>query len=74
MALATNPSFHEELLSTIKSWPPIIYSAAPVIAAIEPQLNTSSMTVALKEVGQMVIYVFCHSYFSSTEVPYHVRL
>lgn len=51
VALATNPSFHKELLSTIKSWPPIIYSAAPVISAIEPQLNTSSMTDALKEVG-----------------------
>ncbi|KAL8146419.1 hypothetical protein AgCh_004237 [Apium graveolens] len=49
VALATNPSFHKELLSTIKSWPPIIYSAAPVISAIEPQLNTSSMTDALKE-------------------------
>lgn len=49
VALATNPPFHKELLSTIKSWPPIIYSAAPVISAIEPQLNTSSMTDALKE-------------------------
>ncbi|PKI63407.1 hypothetical protein CRG98_016212, partial [Punica granatum] len=49
VALATNPSFHKELLSTVKSWPSTIYSALPVISAIEPQLNTSSMTDALKE-------------------------
>lgn len=50
VALATNPSFHKDLLSTVKSWPPMIYSALPVISAIEPQLNTSSMTDVLKEV------------------------
>lgn len=50
VALATNPSFHENLLSTVKSWPPMIYSALPVVSAIEPQLNTSSMTDPLKEV------------------------
>ncbi|KAK5803468.1 vacuolar protein sorting-associated protein 41 homolog isoform X2 [Gossypium arboreum] len=49
VALATNPSFHKDLLSTVKSWPRVIYSALPVISAIEPQLNTSSMTDALKE-------------------------
>ncbi|GKV16606.1 hypothetical protein SLEP1_g27228 [Rubroshorea leprosula] len=49
VALATNPSFHKDLLSTVKTWPPVIYSALPVISAIEPQLNTSSMTEALKE-------------------------
>lgn len=49
VALATNPSFHHELLSTVKSWPRAIYSSSPVISAIEPQLNTSSMTDALKE-------------------------
>ncbi|XP_047319698.1 vacuolar protein sorting-associated protein 41 homolog [Impatiens glandulifera] len=49
VALATNPSFHQTLLSTIKSWPPAIYSALPVISAIEPQLNASSATDALKE-------------------------
>lgn len=49
VALATNPSFHRELLSTVKSWPQAIYSSSPVIQAIEPQLNTSSMTDALKE-------------------------
>lgn len=50
VALATNPSFHKELLSTVKSWPPALYSSLPVISAIEPQLNTSSMTDSLKEV------------------------
>lgn len=40
-----------DLLSTIKSWPPVIYSVMPVIAVIEPQLNSSSMTDALKEVN-----------------------
>lgn len=62
VALATNPSFHKELLSTVKSWPPVIYSALPVISAIEPQLNTSSMTDALKEVTMVFLYLiygFC---------------
>ncbi|CAI9778370.1 unnamed protein product [Fraxinus pennsylvanica] len=49
VALATNPYFHKDLLSTVKSWPPVIYSVLPVISAIEPQLSTSSMTDALKE-------------------------
>eukprot|EP00262_Sarcandra_glabra_P009102 TRINITY_DN2309_c2_g1_i1.p1 TRINITY_DN2309_c2_g1~~TRINITY_DN2309_c2_g1_i1.p1 ORF type:complete len:953 (+),score=199.24 TRINITY_DN2309_c2_g1_i1:130-2988(+) len=49
VALATNPSFHKDILSIVKSWPPVIYSALPVISAIEPQLNTSSMTDTLKE-------------------------
>ncbi|KAJ3692977.1 hypothetical protein LUZ60_012072 [Juncus effusus] len=49
VALATNPSYHNLLLSTIKSWPPTLYPALPVISAIEPQLDTSSMTDALKE-------------------------
>ncbi|KEH29938.1 putative chromatin regulator PHD family [Medicago truncatula] len=49
VALATNQSFHNDLLSTVKSWPSVIYSALPVISAIEPQLNTSSMTDSLKE-------------------------
>ncbi|XP_075513089.1 LOW QUALITY PROTEIN: vacuolar protein sorting-associated protein 41 homolog [Primulina tabacum] len=49
VALATNTSFHKDLLSTVKSWPPVIYSALPIISAIEPQLNTSSMTGELKE-------------------------
>ncbi|XP_027340722.1 vacuolar protein sorting-associated protein 41 homolog isoform X3 [Abrus precatorius] len=49
VALATSPSFHKDLLSTIKSWPSVIYSALHVISAIEPQLNTSSMTDSLRE-------------------------
>ncbi|PKA65181.1 Vacuolar protein sorting-associated protein 41 like [Apostasia shenzhenica] len=49
VALATNPSFHNVLLSTVKSWPPTIYSPLTVISAIEPQLSTSSMIDLLKE-------------------------
>ncbi|KAJ0714190.1 putative chromatin regulator PHD family [Helianthus annuus] len=49
VALATIPSSHKDLLTAVKSWPPAIYSALPVIAAIEPQLNTSSMSDELKE-------------------------
>ncbi|KAK4441239.1 Vacuolar protein sorting-associated protein 41 [Sesamum alatum] len=49
VALATNTSFHKDLLSIVKTWPPVIYSALPVISAIEPQLNTSSATDDLKE-------------------------
>ncbi|KAK1303126.1 hypothetical protein QJS10_CPB11g02298 [Acorus calamus] len=49
VALATNLSFHKDLLSTVKSWPPVIYSVLPVISAIELQLNTSSETDMLKE-------------------------
>ncbi|KAF3455143.1 hypothetical protein FNV43_RR05591 [Rhamnella rubrinervis] len=49
VALATNSSFHKDLLLTVKSWPRMLYSALPVISAIEPQLNTSSMTDVLKE-------------------------
>jgi len=55
VALATNPSYHKELLSAVKSWPRSVYSALTVISAIEPQLNTSSMTDALKEVS-----IVCH--------------
>ncbi|XP_073011981.1 vacuolar protein sorting-associated protein 41 homolog [Typha latifolia] len=49
VALATNPSSHKLLLSTVKSWPHMLYSSLPVISAIEPQLDTSSMTDSLKE-------------------------
>ncbi|CAL1378642.1 unnamed protein product [Linum trigynum] len=49
VALATNSSFHKDLLSTVKSWPSKVYSATTVIAAIEPQMNASSMSDALKE-------------------------
>ncbi|KAF0912218.1 hypothetical protein E2562_013172 [Oryza meyeriana var. granulata] len=49
VALTSNPSFHELLLTTVKKWPPTLYSASPVISAIETQLNSSSMTDSLKE-------------------------
>jgi hypothetical protein len=35
--------------------PPTLYSASPVISAIEPQLNSSSMADSLKEVGRDII-------------------
>ncbi|KAL2346780.1 hypothetical protein Fmac_000780 [Flemingia macrophylla] len=38
VALATNSSFHKDLSSTVKSWPPVCYSALPVISANETQL------------------------------------
>lgn len=62
VALATNPSFHNDLLSTVKSWPPMIYSALPVISAIETQLNTLSMTDALKEVSEFAYLVIDFNY------------
>ncbi|KAL6499759.1 Vacuolar protein sorting-associated protein 41 [Orobanche gracilis] len=49
VALATNTSFHTDLLKIVKAWPHVIYSSLPIISAIEPQLNTSSSTDALKE-------------------------
>ncbi|MED6206016.1 Vacuolar protein sorting-associated protein 41 [Stylosanthes scabra] len=61
VALATNPAYHKDLLSTVKSWPSVIYSALPVISAIEPQLNTSSMTDSLKE-ALAELYVIAGQY------------
>ncbi|GMH11106.1 hypothetical protein Nepgr_012947 [Nepenthes gracilis] len=49
VALATNPAYHKDLLSVVKSWSPALYSLLPVISAIEPQLKTSSSTDSLKE-------------------------
>ncbi|KAL3620142.1 Vacuolar protein sorting-associated protein 41 [Castilleja foliolosa] len=49
VALATNTSFHKDLLKIVKAWPPVIYSSLPVISAIEPQLNTSSSSNDLIE-------------------------
>ncbi|XP_076944530.1 vacuolar protein sorting-associated protein 41 homolog [Bidens hawaiensis] len=54
VALATIPSSHKDLLSAVKSWPPAIYSALPVIAAIEPQLSTSFMSDELKEASALL--------------------
>lgn len=59
VALATIPSSHKDLLSAVKSWPPAVYSALPVIAAIEPQLNMSSMTDELKEVRANSFVAMC---------------
>ncbi|KAJ1273442.1 hypothetical protein BS78_06G280800 [Paspalum vaginatum] len=61
VALTTNPSFHELLLTTVKNWPPALYSASPVISAIEPQLNSSSMTDSLKE-ALAELYVINNQY------------
>ncbi|XP_074573992.1 vacuolar protein sorting-associated protein 41 homolog [Curcuma longa] len=49
VSLVTNPSFHKLLLTTVKSWPNTLYSSTHVISAIEPQINTSSVTDFLKE-------------------------
>ncbi|GAB4856322.1 Vacuolar protein sorting-associated protein 41, partial [Ancistrocladus abbreviatus] len=49
VALVTSPAYHKDLLLAVKSWPRTIYSALPVISAIEPQLKTSSVTDTLKE-------------------------
>ncbi|XP_057724785.1 vacuolar protein sorting-associated protein 41 homolog isoform X4 [Arachis stenosperma] len=62
VALATNPSYHKDLLFTVKSWPSVIYSALPVISAIEPQLNTSSMTDSLKELMKPELFDFIDKY------------
>ncbi|KAF5195560.1 Vacuolar protein sorting-associated protein 41-like protein, partial [Thalictrum thalictroides] len=62
VALATNPSFHDDLLSTVKSWPSTIYSVLPVISAIEPQLNTSTMTDTLKELMKPELFEFIEKY------------
>ncbi|XP_020674062.1 vacuolar protein sorting-associated protein 41 homolog isoform X2 [Dendrobium catenatum] len=61
VALATNPAFHNVLLSTVRSWPPTIYSSLPVISAIEPQISTSSMTDLLKE-ALAELYVINNQY------------
>lgn len=74
VALATNPSYHKELLSTVKSWPLSVYSALPVISAVEPQLNTSSMTDALKEVSIVchVILRFINIYGFKVVLSFHL--
>ncbi|CAA7391119.1 unnamed protein product [Spirodela intermedia] len=61
VALANNPSSHKDLLSTVKSWPPELYSVLPVISAIEPQLNTPSTTELLKE-ALVELYVINKQY------------
>ncbi|KAG6474149.1 hypothetical protein ZIOFF_068073 [Zingiber officinale] len=49
VSLVTNPSFHKLLLTTVKSWTHTLYSSTNIISAIEPQINTSSVTDFLKE-------------------------
>ena len=70
VALATNPSYHKDLFSTVKSWPSVIYSTLPVISAIEPQLNTPSMTDSLKEVS--LINYICILNLLTIFLHYHV--
>nr|GEV11792.1 vacuolar protein sorting-associated protein 41 homolog [Tanacetum cinerariifolium] len=48
VAVATILSFHKDLLFDVKSWPPAIYSALPVIAAIELQLTTCELPERLR--------------------------
>ncbi|XP_078448521.1 vacuolar protein sorting 41 [Wolffia australiana] len=49
VALANDASFHKELLTTIKTWPPEIYSVLHVISAVETQIKSASATELLKE-------------------------
>lgn len=48
-SLVTNPSYHDQLLTTIKSWPSTIYSVPTIIAPIQLQISTGSKSPALKE-------------------------
>ncbi|XP_020596717.1 vacuolar protein sorting-associated protein 41 homolog [Phalaenopsis equestris] len=59
VALATNPSFHNVLLATVRSWPPTIYSSLPIISAIESQLSTYSTTNLLKEALAELYVINC---------------
>eukprot|EP00252_Welwitschia_mirabilis_P005003 TRINITY_DN1539_c0_g1_i1.p1 TRINITY_DN1539_c0_g1~~TRINITY_DN1539_c0_g1_i1.p1 ORF type:complete len:997 (-),score=210.12 TRINITY_DN1539_c0_g1_i1:238-3228(-) len=49
LALASNSTYHEQLLSIVHSWPSSIYNASTVISAIESQLTMSVVTPALQE-------------------------
>ncbi|KAH7276323.1 hypothetical protein KP509_39G002800 [Ceratopteris richardii] len=48
-ALITNPAFHKQALSIIKTWPSSIYSVAAITTAIELQLSTSIKSPPLQE-------------------------
>ncbi|KAI5078208.1 hypothetical protein GOP47_0005879 [Adiantum capillus-veneris] len=48
-ALITNPAFHKQALSIIKSWPSTIYSVPAITTAIELQLSTSANSPPLQE-------------------------
>ncbi|KAL2623253.1 hypothetical protein R1flu_003458 [Riccia fluitans] len=47
-ALLTNYAYHEQLLTTIRTWPTNLYSHSTIITAIQLQLGTSSTSDALK--------------------------
>ncbi|KAL3690864.1 hypothetical protein R1sor_004515 [Riccia sorocarpa] len=47
-ALLTNYAYHEQLLTTIRTWPSNLYSHSTIITAIQLQLGTSSKSDALK--------------------------
>ncbi|CAO2813254.1 unnamed protein product [Amaranthus hypochondriacus] len=49
VALATNPVYHKDFLSAVKSWPRSVYSPMTVLSEIEPQLRASLMTDDLKD-------------------------
>ncbi|MCO5553723.1 hypothetical protein L7F22_007249 [Adiantum nelumboides] len=48
-ALITNPAFHKQALSIIKTWPSAIYSVPAITTAIELQLSTSAKSPPLQE-------------------------
>eukprot|EP00250_Pteridium_aquilinum_P016332 c23054_g2_i1 orf=454-3357(-) len=48
-ALITNPAFHKQALSVLKTWPSSIYSVPAITTAIELQLSTSSKSAPLQE-------------------------
>ncbi|BBN13096.1 vacuolar protein sorting-associated protein 41 [Marchantia polymorpha subsp. ruderalis] len=49
-ALLTNSAYHEQLLTTIRTWPSTLYSHSTIITAIQLQLGTSSKSDFLKAV------------------------
>jgi len=49
-SLVTNPAYHDQLLTTIKTWPSTVYSVPTIIAPIQLQISTGSKSPALKEV------------------------
>jgi hypothetical protein len=48
-SLVTNPVYHKQLLTTIKTWPSTVYSVPTIIAPIQLQISTGSKSPALKE-------------------------
>lgn len=60
-ALITNPVFHDQALSIIKSWPSSVYSVPAITTAIELQLSTSSKSAPLQE-ALAELYLLNHQY------------